>query len=280
MLRKALKQDFLSVLRPFLILSVSLIGLSFICGISVRDLAINGFKSIYSTLSVIGICFSIFGVCAYIIGTSLIVLFRYYQNFFTDEGYLTFTLPVKRSTLFNSKLLVALIYSTISFICVLISVIIVGVFAPAPGGEGTFIVYVIKTLLPLLPQLIGLTASWVGVYIIMGLIIAFLSGIFNFLLIYTCITLGCIIAKKYKLLAAIGVYYGVYIITGALSYVFTLVFSLGSVALLPLGESLSEPTGSLLIFMILLMVIAFLTVCIVSVYNFTLGKIKKNLNLA
>ena len=42
---------------------------------------------------------------AIIIAVSILVIYRFYVSFFTDEGYLTFTLPVGRHQLLNAKLI-------------------------------------------------------------------------------------------------------------------------------------------------------------------------------
>lgn len=46
--------------------------------------------------------------------TLVLMVYRFYKNLMTDEGYLMFTLPVSRSQLIWSKLLVALVWSVLS----------------------------------------------------------------------------------------------------------------------------------------------------------------------
>ncbi len=55
----------------------------------------------------------------------VIVIYRFYKNLITDEGYLMFTLPVKPHQLINSKLLISVFWIFISAIAVLASLYIV-----------------------------------------------------------------------------------------------------------------------------------------------------------
>ena len=51
------------------------------------------------------------GSIVMVLGTSIANYVRYYTHLFTDQGYLTFTLPVKRSTIFWAKTTSAYIYN-------------------------------------------------------------------------------------------------------------------------------------------------------------------------
>ena len=46
--------------------------------------------------------------------TALLMIYRFYKNYMTDEGYLMFTLPVNRHQLIWAKLLSALLYTAAS----------------------------------------------------------------------------------------------------------------------------------------------------------------------
>ncbi len=55
------------------------------------------------------------------LGNCICIYNRFKKSFFTDEGYLMFTLPVKTSQLINSKIIGSLIWSTLSIITSIIS---------------------------------------------------------------------------------------------------------------------------------------------------------------
>ena len=57
--------------------------------------------------------------------TALLMIYRFYKNYMTDEGYLMFTLPVNRHQLIWAKLLSALIYTAASAVAVTLSILLV-----------------------------------------------------------------------------------------------------------------------------------------------------------
>ena len=58
----------------------------------------------------------VFVLAALVTVTTILILYRYYKNFFTDEGYLTFTLPVTRDQLLWSKIINAFIWEIATFL--------------------------------------------------------------------------------------------------------------------------------------------------------------------
>ena len=59
---------------------------------------------------------SIFILVAFVIISSFIVFVRFYKNFFSDEGYLTHTLPIKSSTHMFSKTWSTLLWTIITIL--------------------------------------------------------------------------------------------------------------------------------------------------------------------
>lgn len=68
--------------------------------------------------------FFIFLMLATILFTLVISVKHFYTNMLRDEGYLTHTLPVKKSTLVNSKIIASFIFFVISILVIVISVAI------------------------------------------------------------------------------------------------------------------------------------------------------------
>ena len=50
----------------------------------------------------------VLAIVAYAVGSQILLYFRFYKSHFTDEGYLTFTLPVTAAEIFWSSFLVIL----------------------------------------------------------------------------------------------------------------------------------------------------------------------------
>ena len=97
------------------------------------------------------------------------------------------------------------------------------------------------------------------------------------LLIYICITLASIIAKKAKVITAIGIYYGAYT---AVSFAAQMVYVFG---LLFLGNTLTGISDAALmgvIALILLVILAFVAALCVILYLVEYYMLDKKLNLA
>lgn len=129
MLKKLLNYDLRFVFKYWWIAAVTTLALSV-----VGSGCINIFRSdrelpgvIYATavlaMVIIVFSFAIFSTLAVIM-----IFARFYKNFFTDEGYLTFTLPVKRSQLLNSKLILSTSTMIITGVMVAVDVIVMLVF--------------------------------------------------------------------------------------------------------------------------------------------------------
>lgn len=92
----------------------------YLCGIALSALAtafillVNDetllFLGIYGSYFMFILALEAVGVCS-----SVFMMVRLYKNMFSDEGYLTFTLPVKNSDVLNSKILSGAIWTMISF---------------------------------------------------------------------------------------------------------------------------------------------------------------------
>lgn len=75
-------------------------------------------------MGLLNVAFWIFVVATGAI-TALLMIYRFYKNYMTDEGYLMFTLPVNRHQLIWSKLLSALLYTAASAVAVTLSILLV-----------------------------------------------------------------------------------------------------------------------------------------------------------
>ena len=106
MLKKLLKYDLKSVFKYWWIAAIASLGLSAAGGFCISVMmAEKDVPALIAVLIVLTLLFSIIGIVAFSILSYILLYVRFYKNFFTDEGYLTFTLPVKRSQLLNSKLI-------------------------------------------------------------------------------------------------------------------------------------------------------------------------------
>lgn len=288
MFRKLLKYDMRPMLRLWLILTAAALGLSLMGGFCIRGMqmgAADPMKVAFIPFSAMGIFMSIFGIVAYVAAISIILLVRFYRNFFTDEGYLTFTLPVKRSTLFNARLFSAMVFNTATFVVFILCMAII--LALTPIGEGSDMNALQGLFDGIRLMLIGLgpimteaIAGWVTGYMIALALLILASYAFSTLLMFCCVIFGSIIVKKLKFLMAIGLYYAVTVAIEILSYLLTLIGTLGIQAI---SANPAMLTDSELAWMFLLLLIgAAMVIGVAScfLYKFAVSKLRGNLNLA
>ncbi len=142
--------------------------------------------------------------------TEVLLFIRFYKHFFTDEGYLTFTLPVKRSTLLLSKTVNAAIWNLAHFGVILAAMVLFAIIAIPPEPNGPFFnLIVFETIGALLSFSWETIGGWLIVYIAEGFLFLFVSLIFSIILIQFCITFGSTVVKRAKLILSIGIYYAI-----------------------------------------------------------------------
>ena len=156
---------------------------------------------------------AIFSLGLYCTGVLIILLYRFYKSRFTDEGYLTFTLPVKTEHIFLSSALHILIWEIICVIVVLTSALII-IFTGIPISEIGYkeFAYAMSTFFSELGILFD--SKVFQIYMIVLPIAMIASGV---LLPMSCVVIGSAIAKKHKILATIGIYYGCSTVTSIIS---------------------------------------------------------------
>ena len=166
----------------------------------------------------IAIPFAFLSLIAYAVGGTIYLAVQFYKRKFTDQGYLTFTLPVPVWQIYLSSLLNILLWSIIILIVVIIafgSIFFIGMYDTE----------VWHRLLDMNRQL-GLGMEDMMSQMQMDFspihsIVKFVSG--NVLMI-TAITLGAVLAKKHKVLGALGSYYGMSLVITAVNSALTTTF--------------------------------------------------------
>ena len=207
MLKKLLKYDLKSVFKYWWIAAIASLGLSAAGGFCISVMmAEKDVPALIAVLIVLTLLFSIIGIVAFSILSYILLYVRFYKNFFTDEGYLTFTLPVKRSQLLNSKLITCVL----TMLCTATVIFVDIAIMLAIGADKSFYRELLWALSPLFEELLEAPVSaWIYLccWGIMFLIFLVLSNIFSTLFMFACITFASVITKKAKFITAIGIYY-------------------------------------------------------------------------
>ncbi|MBR5263992.1 MAG: hypothetical protein IKV50_04775 [Clostridia bacterium] len=287
MFKKAFKYDFGYVYRFWWIIVASVLGLSLLGSMAFRFVATFETRTASTlgmflyTMANIFMFASFFAIAMSFLVPQILCYVRFYKNFFTDEGYLTFTLPVSRRTLFLSKTVNAVLWTVLHGLLLVVAGAIIITVAPVPnrGELLTFILW--EDVGEIFSYLWKSLGGWLLVYILEGILMAIAAGWFTCALVQFCITIGAVVAKKHKVLAAFGIYYGV---NTATTFALQFVIGLGLIfvvvpmfALLELATFAVTCTSVALLLLIVLMG----EIAVACLFHFlALGTLERKLNLS
>lgn len=142
--------------------------------------------------------------------STFFVIYRFYKRCFTDEGYLTFTLPVS-----NHQILLSSIANCI--LCELLALVAAAVAAAIIGGMFLLAINSTQTIVwadvwvsweDVWQQIVDSFWKNADQFALVGF--SGIVGAFSELILFMlAVTIGALIARKHKILAAVGVYYGI-----------------------------------------------------------------------
>ena len=286
MLRKLLRYDLDAVWRIWVPLAASVPVMSLITALLVRTLlerpenddsavVVLGFMMFLAIMTLVILWVGLFIV------TPIICYLHYYKHFFSDRGYLTFTLPVPRQKLYLSKVLSAFIWSAGNAVVTVLSVCILLLLIPSSQEVAQFVNPIVFDFIGegvgFLWQNVG---AWLILYALELLLILVALSLCNIGLFHLAITMGSVIAKKHKVLCAVGLYLGM---NYGISFVsqFFMLFSaspLASFTLMLSKLSLQQQCASVAITG---MIVVLFLATVAAIYHFVaLHLIERKLNLA
>ncbi len=217
MLKKLLSYDFIAIFKYWWIGALTTIVLALVgagCGTILQtEKDLPDGVTVFAT---IGMVLVVLGLLAFIIFSQLLVYVRFYKHLFTDEGYLTFTLPVKRHHILTSKLVSGFVCGLLTvFLTIADAVIIIfTTFRKDIFYEGWYENFIkgVKDIISAVGA--GNLTILIIEVLITGILILALSILFT----YLCITFAGAISKKSKLSSAILMYYGASSISSIFMY--------------------------------------------------------------
>ncbi len=196
----------------------------------------------------------------------VIMVRRFYISFFTDEAYLTFTLPVTVDCHIMTKTVATVIWYVCYAVVAVVSVLIV-IFGMSLGIDvsvSSDASYIFESLGAQLAEIFGGSL----IFMVINYIVASFASLF---LIYFSISFGCMVAKKHRFIACLLSYF---VISGAVSFI----NNIGMVVvMLPLASSLDDASFVLTVTTLVSTLIA--AVELVGCYIGTRLILKKNVNL-
>ena len=206
MLKKLLKYDLKAVFKYWWIAAVISVAAAVVGGFCSSIL--NSEKelppSIVTTAEIL-LMLVIFSFVAFCLVAMILVFIRFYKNFFTDEGYLTFTLPVRRQDLPNAKVITGGIALTATLVMCVLNCVLIGLIS---DGDYFFSAEFIHDLQNAIRSMWNELGGYFPVYAVELLVLLVVCVLFTILFLYCCVTFASVIVKKGKLFAAIGIYYG------------------------------------------------------------------------
>ena len=219
MFAKLLKHEFKASGRLLGILSLCAVGSSIIGSIllffliNIIESNADGIGAILGALTAGLLWFAIFlALIAYSITVSIVLLYRFYKHLFSDEGYLTFTLPISTHQLLLSKIL----HISICAIGAVVVVFVSGFILVSP-----LIAMLNKESATDIFSVFGIFADQLGQNFVSSQVFyAIAAAIYSLILPLSSITIGSLWAKKHKILCSIGIYFG---LTVAMSIISTII---------------------------------------------------------
>ena len=219
MLGKLLKHEWKSVWKiPAILLGV-LLGVSVFAGstffVPVWNSELNGL-GILAMLVWMMYYFAIIGVS---MGVTLYLAIHFYKTMFTDEGYLTHTLPVTSHELLLSKILPMMAWQLLATVAILISVAIFGSMAIlALNSDGLTFREVYRQIFAVLAEE-GFFGDMSLIGFITSLLLMLLAGVINgAMMIVGSVSIGQMVGK-HKVLGSIGAYFAISMVVQILSCV-------------------------------------------------------------
>ena len=219
MFAKLLKHEWRSTREMLGILCLISLGASLLGGLTMCYLFYGSTHTDVGndTLAIISVLFMVAAMIALaVVGVAAVVVYmgRFYKSRFTDEGYLTFTLPVNT----HQNLLASLVNTAIGMVLITLVICLSGclwmVIAFA-GVEGFY-----QTVWEHFPELWEKFWSLVQTHageipwgvMARGMLSALTGAINSLVMLMLAVTVGSLIAKKHKILAAVAVFYGIHVL--------------------------------------------------------------------
>ena len=213
MVKKLLKHEFRAWMRVLPLI----FGITLVVSAMLRLLVAFENDSIYYEVVFNSAIFMfVVALLATMISPTIYGIVRFYKNMFSGEGYLTHTLPVTPANHLWVKLLTGVCFDIFAVLIVVLS----GMIASA-GELLTEIWKAAVYLVNDIPQkYVGHVLAWLAEFVVLLLV----SGLGTYLLYYFCICIGQLFRKN-RVLAAVGVYFALYMITQTITTVFMVMFT-------------------------------------------------------
>ena len=211
MFAKLLKYEWRAT-RGFLgLLSLICLSAALVGGLSMRYLVwvseLDTQEDVAIVLSVLTMIFAFIAIVICCVAMELYAVWRFYKSRFTDEGYLTFTLPVTTHQILLSGFVNCLLGVLSSLVALGISYLVLLLLGfSALDNFFPSLWEVLPLAMENLWRLFsGETGTFLGLFLL-EIVTGTFSGVLTMML---SVTIGCILAKKHKVVVSVAVYFGI-----------------------------------------------------------------------
>lgn len=218
MVKKLLKYEFKSMIRiPLILWGIVLL---IACTVKILSLVKTdsvAFKIIYGS----DIFFLVVGCIALVTVTTVLIIVRFYKNLYSSEGYLSFTLPVNEHQHIFVKTFVSFVLLIGGMLVCFVSMLI--------ANADFYRLYfdaLSKTISDLVRELGTVNIVFYVIESILAFIVSVISGILVF---YACLSIGQL-ARRRKVLLAVGVYAGLYTLAQIIMTVFMVIMAVVTIS--------------------------------------------------
>lgn len=221
MLGKLFEYDMGALSKPLLPLEVIALAVSLaasacaMIGYWSNEVSImsGGLEDLISALMFMGLLAGFLGIACLVPATLAIILHRFYANLYSDQGYLTFTLPVRTSDILWSKVLAGALWLGISCLVALAGSLLMSYamygFASETSLSSTLPYWIVSGEFDLFGSD---TPEALAPFTFLSGVIRTLLGIFALLLMaYTGFTLGATWARQHKIACGIALFLGIWV---------------------------------------------------------------------
>lgn len=236
MLGKLLKQEWRSLWKVETLILGILMALTLLAG---ATFALPIWKSEWvglqiSMMMVILLYYA--GVIGASLGCVLYLGIRFYKSMYTDEGYLTHTLPVTSHQLLLSKILVMAAWNLISTLAILASMFVFGLMVASAFETGD-ITQAFREIYQVLRRMWGMgELQGIGTFAVGMVLLILTSCISGPMLLIGAIAIGQLL-RNHRILGSIGAYFG---LNTVLQIILTIVMLPSMVKLMLDAENLNS----------------------------------------
>ena len=237
---------FISVIALSAIIAVSFWGVSILEAFLDKDVMFSEKNEIILGIATSIIVFMTIVFIVLIVACSISVFVlmvrRFYTSFFTDEGYLTFTLPVTVDCHLGVKTVAMMIWYAVCDAVILLScgIFALGIFVIVPDS---FVID--EATLRMIMESVG---ENFGGSLWMSIVMGIVSGLASYFLLFLSISIGCMLTKKYRFVVCAICYFAINGAVGGITNIAT------TAVMIPfmLMENMGPETADLMYVLILM----------------------------